>query len=69
MRTLLQPRNPIIFTKTERCCCNQKRLQLSNIIGKIRGIQHGPNLSNPALICLMIMLSESSCRSYETGAQ
>lgn len=43
---------------------NQHRLQGSNIIGKVGGVQHGWNLANPARFTFGICRAELSCRSY-----
>ena len=61
---LLKPFDPLIlagnlgvFACLPYLGCDQHRLQGSNIIGKIGGVQHGQNLPNPAPICLWNLLS------------
>jgi len=56
---LLKPFDPLVlasnlgvFACLPCLDCDQHRLQGGNIIGKIGGIKHGRNLSNPAPICL-----------------
>lgn len=44
----LQALNPLILADFTRLRRDQHRLQGSNIVGKIGGVQHGGSLSNPA---------------------
>jgi len=61
---LLQPFDPLILAIFTRLGRDQHRLQGSNIVGKIGGIQHGRSLSNSAPARRRNLPPESSCRIY-----
>src|SRR5690606_37236461 len=63
-----QPFDPLVLANFTRGCRDQHRLQRSNVIGKIGGVQHGQNLPNLASVCLWNLPPESSCRSYSMAS-
>lgn len=65
---LLQPLDPLILANFTRLRRDQHRLQSSNIVGKIGGVQHGESLSKPTSLRRWNLPPESSCRIYSMAS-